>query len=51
MGIYNDRILPHLIQLGMKQEIPPQDAFAVTLHLAGVSHHELWVRGRPSSGG
>ncbi|CAN7690058.1 hypothetical protein [Variovorax paradoxus] len=35
-------------QLGMKQEIPPQDAFAVTLHLAGVSHHELWVRGRPS---
>ena len=21
MGIYNDRILPHLIQLGMKQEM------------------------------
>lgn len=35
-------------QLGMKQEIPPEDAFAVTLHLVGVAHHELWVRGRPS---
>ena len=35
-------------QLGMKQEIPPEDAFVVTLHLAGVGHHELWVRGRPS---
>ncbi len=35
-------------QLGMKQEIPPEDAFAVTLHLADVAHHELWVRGRPS---
>ncbi|HWT17350.1 MAG TPA: AraC family transcriptional regulator [Variovorax sp.] len=35
-------------QLGMKQEIPPEDAFVVTLHLAGVGHHELWVRGRPA---
>jgi len=35
-------------QLGMKQEIPPEDAFVVTLHLVGVGHHELWVRGRPS---
>ena len=35
-------------QLGMKQEIPAEDAFVVTLHLAGVGHHELWVRGRPS---
>jgi hypothetical protein len=35
-------------QLGMKQEIPPEDAFVVTLHLVGVAHHELWVRGRPS---
>ena len=35
-------------QLGMKHEIPPEDAFLVTLHLAGVGHHELWVRGRPS---
>lgn len=38
--------LPH--QLGMKQEIPAEDAFLVTLHLVGAAHHELWVRGRPS---
>ena len=35
-------------QLGMKLEIPAQDAFAVTLHLVGMRHHELWVRGRPA---
>lgn len=35
-------------QLGMKQEIPAQDAFVVTLHLVGMRHHELWVRGRPA---
>jgi hypothetical protein len=35
-------------QLGMKQEIPAEDAFLVTLHLAAAAHHELWVRGRPA---
>ncbi|MFV0676013.1 AraC family transcriptional regulator [Variovorax sp. tm] len=35
-------------QLGMKREIPPEDAFLVTLHLLGMRHHETWVRGRPS---
>lgn len=35
-------------QLGMKQEIPAEDAFVVTLHLVGMRHHELWVRGRPA---
>lgn len=35
-------------QLGMKLEIPPEDAFVVTLHLIGMQHHELWVRGRPA---
>jgi hypothetical protein len=35
-------------QLGMKLEIPAEDAFVVTLHLVGVRHHELWVRGRPA---
>lgn len=35
-------------QLGMKLEIPAQDAFVVTLHLVGMRHHELWVRGRPA---
>lgn len=35
-------------QLGMKQEIPAEDAFVVTLHLVGVRHHELWMRGRPA---
>ncbi|WP_395321493.1 AraC family transcriptional regulator [Variovorax sp. UC74_104] len=35
-------------QLGMKREIPPEDAFLVTLHLVGMRHHETWVRGRPS---
>jgi hypothetical protein len=34
-------------QLGMKRAIPAEDAFVVTLHLAGVRHHELWMRGRP----
>lgn len=34
-------------QLGMKLEIPAEDAFVVTLHLVGMRHHELWVRGRP----
>ena len=35
-------------QLGMKLEIPAEDAFAVTLHLVEMRHHELWVRGRPA---
>lgn len=35
-------------QLGMKPEIPAEDAFLVTLHLVGMRHHETWVRGRPS---
>ncbi|WP_295982865.1 AraC family transcriptional regulator [uncultured Variovorax sp.] len=35
-------------QLGMKREIPPEDAFLATLHLVGMRHHETWVRGRPS---
>jgi hypothetical protein len=35
-------------QLGMKLEIPAEDAFLVTLHLAAAAHHELWVRGRPA---
>jgi len=35
-------------RLGMKREIPPEDAFLVTLHLVGMRHHETWVRGRPS---
>ncbi|MEZ2295129.1 AraC family transcriptional regulator [Variovorax sp. RCC_210] len=35
-------------QLGMKPEIPAEDAFLVTLHLAAAAHHELWVRGRPA---
>jgi|UniRef100_UPI000D398EE5 hypothetical protein len=35
-------------QLGMKPEIPPEDAFLVTLHLVGARHHETWVRGRPA---
>jgi len=35
-------------QLGLKREIPPEDAFLVTLHLVGMRHHETWVRGRPS---
>lgn len=42
------RIRCTLDQLGMKQEIPAEDAFIVTLHLAGMRHHELWVRGRPA---
>lgn len=32
-------------QLGTKQEIPAEDAFVVTLHLVGMRHPELWVRG------
>ena len=35
-------------QLGLKPEIPAEDAFVVTLHLIGMRHHELWVRGRPA---
>ncbi len=35
-------------QLGMKLEIPVEDAFLVTLHLVGMRHHETWVRGRPT---
>lgn len=35
-------------QLGMKPEIPAEDAFVITLHLIGMQHHELWVRGRPA---
>lgn len=35
-------------QLGMKPEIPAEDAFVITLHLIGMRHHELWVRGRPA---
>jgi hypothetical protein len=35
-------------QLGMKQEIPCEDAFLVALHLVGMRHHETWVRGRPA---
>ncbi|MFM9925991.1 AraC family transcriptional regulator [Variovorax sp. H27-G14] len=35
-------------QLGMKLEIPAEDAFLVTLHLVAMRHHETWVRGRPA---
>lgn len=35
-------------QLGLKPEIPAEDAFVVTLHLIGIRHHELWMRGRPA---
>lgn len=35
-------------QLGLKPELPAEDAFVATLHLIGMRHHELWVRGRPA---
>ncbi|CAA2109180.1 AraC family transcriptional regulator [Variovorax paradoxus] len=35
-------------RLGMKREIPREDAFLVVLHLVGVRHHETWLRGRPA---
>jgi hypothetical protein len=34
-------------QLGLKREIPPEDAFVLMLFLAGLAHVELWQRGRP----
>lgn len=35
-------------RLGMKPEIPREEAFLVVLHLVGMRHHETWLRGRPA---
>jgi len=36
-------------QLGLKQAIPPEDAFVLALHLIAVDHLEIWRHGRPIS--
>ena len=33
-------------QLGRTPSIPPEDSFIIALYLDGLSHHELWSRGR-----
>jgi AraC family transcriptional regulator len=41
------RIICKIDRPGLTDEIPPEDAFIVTLHLGDVRHHEIWCRGRP----
>jgi hypothetical protein len=43
------RIVCNINQLGLKQEIPPEDTFVVTLYLMHLQHIEVWQRGRPIS--
>ena len=43
------RIACNVDQLGLKQQIPPEDTFLVTLYLKHLQHIEVWQRGRPSS--
>lgn len=43
------RIACNADQLGLKQEIPAEDTFVVTLYLMPLQHLEVWRRGRPIS--